>query len=189
MHNRMNSVLRLWGIVVLSAAAFSQAKTHSDPRSLTVVFSDGRSQTVPYDDVLRVELKPGPAVIFKDGHQHSLPAGEISRIEFNSSSQEPSFGRKHFVGKWDVGVGGGVGSGRFFITLDDNGQAHKTIGSVHGTWVFVNGEARISWDDGWHDIIRRVGEKYEKVAFEPGKTFSDTPSNVASARNTNPQPI
>jgi hypothetical protein len=53
----------------------------------------------------------------------------------------------------------------------------------------ADGEARISWDDGWHDAIRKVGTKHEKVAYEPGKSFSDTPSNVTTARNTEPRPI
>jgi hypothetical protein len=53
----------------------------------------------------------------------------------------------------------------------------------------VNGEARINWDDGWHDAIVKVGSKYEKRAYEHGKTFSDEPSNVTDAKNTNAQPI
>ena len=53
----------------------------------------------------------------------------------------------------------------------------------------MNGEARISWDDGWHDAIRKAGSKHEKVAFEPGRSFTDEPSNVTDAKNTNPQPI
>jgi hypothetical protein len=53
----------------------------------------------------------------------------------------------------------------------------------------VNGEAEISWDDGWHDAIRKVGTKHEKFAFEPGKSFSDSPSNVTNATNTQPNPI
>jgi hypothetical protein len=53
----------------------------------------------------------------------------------------------------------------------------------------VNGEARISWDDGWHDVIRKVGAKHEKVAYEPGKSYDDKPANVTEARNTQPKPI
>jgi hypothetical protein len=91
------------------------------------------------------------------------------------------------VGKWKVGVGSGGAT--FFITLDRNGQAKKSMGASHGTWEVVNGEARISWDDGWHDIIRKVGDKHEKVAFEPGKSFDAEPSNVTNATNTTAQPI
>jgi hypothetical protein len=52
----------------------------------------------------------------------------------------------------------------------------------------VDGEARITWDDGWRDAIRKAGDGYDKAAFEPGKTFSDSPSNVASAKK-NAEPI
>ena len=70
----------------------------------------------------------------------------------------------------------------------DVGEASKTLGASHGTWTVVNGEARIAWDDGWHDALRRVGEKFEKVAYSPGTTFDDKPANVADAVNTSPQP-
>jgi hypothetical protein len=75
------------------------------------------------------------------------------------------------------------------MTLHRDGTAEKTIGAKHGTWVVEDGEARISWDDGWHDAIRKVGNKHEKCAYEPGKSFDDQPSNVANAENVNPQPI
>jgi len=89
--------------------------------------------------------------------------------------------------KWEVGEGGN--SGTFFITLEADGDARKTLGATHGTWTLVDGEARVTWDDGWKDVIRKVGTTHEKVAFEPGKSFDDSPSNVTSARNTNPKPI
>ncbi len=56
----------------------------------------------------------------------------------------------------------------FVITLKPDGVARKTIGPKNsGTWKVVNGEAQVSWDDGWHDVIRKVGNKYEKAAFSP----------------------
>jgi hypothetical protein len=75
------------------------------------------------------------------------------------------------------------------ITLDRDGEASKTLGSVHGKWVVVDGEARITWDDGWHDAIRRSGSKYEKAAYGPGKSFSDNPDNVTTAVRTEASPI
>src|SRR5580704_14507875 len=96
-------------------------------------------------------------------------------------------GRAHFIGKWEVGEGNN--SGTFFITLDADGEARKTLGSSHGTWTLVDGEARISWEDGWHDVIRKVGTRHEKLAYEPGRSFGDSPSNVTAARNTEPRPI
>jgi len=130
-------------------------------------------------------------IVFKDGHQQAFSLAEIARIEFrtplvHTSSRVPVLGKNHFVGKWRAGDGSGSD---FYITLNPDGEATKSIGSIHGTWAVVDGEAQISWDDGWHDIIRQVGTKHEKLAFEPGKNFSDTPANVTNAVNTEAKPI
>ena len=155
--------------------------------SIAIFFDDGHNQTVPLTDIARIEFKPDAMVVFKDGHHLDISSSKITRIEFNSKRFEEPLGRNHFIGKWQVGVG--VGGGTFFITLEPNGEATKTLGASHGTWTVVDGEARISWDDGWHDAIRKVGSKHEKLAYEPGKTFSDSPSNVTNAKNLTAQPI
>ncbi len=121
-------------------------------------------------------------IIFKDGHQQSFPVADVARIEFTSPASIAAGSLPaRFVGKWKVGDGGG---GSFWITLQRNGEANKTTGAPHGTWTVVDGEARITWDDGWRDAIRKAGDGYDKAAFEPGKTFSDSPSNVASAKKS-----
>ena len=133
-------------------------------------------------------------IVFKDGHKQSFSMLDIARIEFlavpgsavPANAPAVTLGRDHFLGKWEVGEGNG---GHFFVTLNANGEAEKTLGAHHGTWVVVDQEARISWDDGWHDAIRKVGTKHEKFAYEPGKSFSDTPANVTNARMTTPKPI
>ena len=134
-------------------------------------------------------------IVFKDGHQQSFNLSTIERVEFPTvpiTAGEPtplkslSPSRGHFVGKWEVGDGSG---NNFFITLEENGDAKKSIGVTHGKWVYVDGEARVSWDDGWQDAIRKVGSKYLKFAYGPGKSFTDEPDNVTSAHNTNPHPI
>jgi len=53
----------------------------------------------------------------------------------------------------------------------------------------VDGEARVTWDDGAQDAIRKVGSKHEKFAYAAGKSFTDVPENVTAARNTTPHPI
>jgi hypothetical protein len=134
-------------------------------------------------------------ITFKDGHQQSIPVSAIAAMEFKSASGVATpiaipvplvSSKRHFVGKWLVGQGNGDS---FYISLEENGEAAKSIGAAHGTWVYVDGEARITWDDGWHDAIRKVGSKHEKFAYAPGKSFSDNPTNVTEARNTSPQPI
>ena len=139
--------------------------------------------------------KPGPrpaegddqgkiVVVFKDGHQQSFRLADVARIEFSQSTRGGlSVGSARFLGRWKVGDGAG---GTFYITLKPEGKAEKTLGSRDGTWTVVNGEARVSWQDGWHDMIRKVGNKYQKAAFGPGSSFDDDPSNVAEAEYTEP---
>ena len=125
-------------------------------------------------------------IIFKDGHRTSIPAADVERIEFENTATASMPGRNHFVGKWQVGDGN---HSTFYITLERDGKARKSLGPPHGTWMLVDGEARISWDDGWHDVIRKVGATHEKRAFEPGRLFEDAPSNVTPAKNLEARPI
>jgi hypothetical protein len=186
----------LLGILALASVTVSHGQSSASSsnsnskarRSVTVVFEDGHRQSYPLSDIARIEFKDPAEIVFKDGHRQSLPLSEAARIEFSTSAVSTSpFGRNHFVGEWKVGVG--AGAGHFYITLKSDGEARKTLGSGHGTWTVVDGEARISWDDGWHDVIRRAGTGHEKAAFEPGKTFSDEPSNVADATRVDAEPI
>lgn len=137
--------------------------------------------------------KPAPktdqnsiVITFKDGHQQTYSLADVAKIEFKTSAaQSASRGeRATLAGKWKVGTGAGMGS--FFITLASDGTASKSMGSSKGTWEMVDAEARISWDDGWHDVIRKAGNHYEKAAFAPGRPLTDSPSNVASAVRTEP---
>lgn len=126
-------------------------------------------------------------IVFKDGRQQAYSMADIERIEFKTPTSAAAVaGANSFAGKWRVGEGNG---GSFYITLNRDGTASKSIGASHGTWTIVDNEARISWDDGWHDAIRKNGTKYEKRAFEAGKSFTDVPSNVTEARRTETQPI
>jgi hypothetical protein len=188
MRNRARAFL--FGLVILVSAigSLGQSSTSKDTRlSLVMVFKDGHRQIFSVADVAKIEFKAADIVVFKDGRQQSFPHTDIQSFEFDTSATKASPpGRNHFVGKWKVGEGNGA---NFFITLEASGEARKSIGASHGTWTVVEGEARIAWDDGWHDAIRKVGTKHEKLAFEPGKSFSDEPANVTDAVNTSPQPI
>ena len=134
-------------------------------------------------------------IVFKDGHRQSFNLADVARVEFPGSGDVASSTsatgtvlatREHFLGKWEVGEGNG---NYFFITLKDSGDAERSLGDIHGKWVYVDGEARVTWDDGAQDAIRKVGSKHEKFAYEAGKSFTDKPANVTSARNTTPHPI
>jgi len=126
-------------------------------------------------------------IVFKDGHRQSFNLSDIDRVEFAGgastasvdSYRVPSRGR--FIGKWECGDGSGK---NFYITLNENGTAYRSIGDVNGRWEYVDGEARVTWDDGRKDAIRKSGPQYFKFAYSAGKSFTDDPDNVAHARNT-----
>lgn len=182
-------ILESCGIVLLAvfpAFAKPSPSPADDHGSVVIVFKDGHRQSFANSEISRIDFKT-PAVFFKDGHQEKISTADISRIEFEpSEGAVATLGRGHFIGKWEVGQGNGS---NFFITLEADGDARKTLGAEHGTWTVVGGEARISWDDGWHDVIRKVGTTHEKVAYEPGRSYDDSPTNVTAARNTQPKPI
>ncbi|HUB29790.1 MAG TPA: hypothetical protein VL967_08835 [Terracidiphilus sp.] len=130
-------------------------------------------------------------IVFKDGHRQTFNLADIERVEFpspNVAANLPSDSLlpPRFIGRWKVGDGSG---NDFYITLKEGGSAMRSLGDVHGHWVYFNGEAQITWDDGAQDAIRRVGSHYEKRAFAAGKTFTDEPDNVTGAQNTTPHPI
>jgi hypothetical protein len=134
-------------------------------------------------------------VVFKDGHRQTFNMADVDRIEYPGGSiAAPDLGapksqltaRGRYVGKWQVGDGNG---GTFYITLNEDGSAYRTLGDVHGKWVYSNGDALITWNDGGGDAIRRVGSRFQKFAYMNGKSFSDSPDNVADAHNTSPRPI
>ena len=105
-------------------------------------------------------------------------------VAMGQSSRPAAKTPANFVGEWKVGVG--MGSETFTITLDKDGKATKSHGSPNGHWVVFDDEARITWNDGWRDVIRKAGNHWEKAAFAPGKSFSDTPDNIAGATRTEP---
>ncbi len=123
-------------------------------------------------------------ITFKDGHQQTFLMSEVAHVEYVGTSGA-ILGRDYFEGKWEVGDGN---NGTFSIVLESNGEASKTLGASHGIWTIEGNEARISWDDGWHDAIRKTGSNNEKFAFEPGTTFSDKPNNVTAAKKLGPNP-
>ncbi len=132
-------------------------------------------------------------IVFKDGHRQTFSLADIERVEFptsaessvmTSSSSLPS--RNRFLGSWEVGDGSG---NNFEIRLNEDGSAYRSLGDVHGTWAYVDGEARVTWNDGKKDCIRKVGTIYRKFAYSEGKSFTSEPDNEANARNTSAKPI
>jgi hypothetical protein len=132
-------------------------------------------------------------IVFKDGHRQTFNLADIERVEFptngepaamTSSAMLPS--RNRFLGSWEVGDGGGS---NFEIKLNSDGSAYRSLGDVRGTWVYVDGEARVTWNDSNKDCIRKVGTIYRKFAYSAGKSFTSDPDNETNARNTSAKPI
>jgi hypothetical protein len=167
----------------LSAVAQTKATN-----SVTVVYRDKHQQTYTSAEVSRIDLRNEVLVVNRGGREEQIPLSKVARIEMNEGPSDIANSRSHFIGKWEVGGANGT-AGYFNITLDRDGKARKTINHAKGTWTFVNGEAQIAWEDGWHDVIAQVGNKYEKRAYEPGKPLTDTPSSVSTAKRANDQSI
>jgi len=187
----MRSLFKVLGTSAIFLLAVSGAFAKPAPEdhsSVVIVFKDGHRQSFAVAQIARLDFKAPSVIVYKDGHQEKISTADIARIEFETSDLAAiTPGRAHFIGKWEVGEGGNGGT--FLITLEADGSASKTKGAAPGTWTVVDGEARITWDDGWKDVIRKVGTKHEKIAHQPGTSFDDPPSNVTEARNTQPKPI
>jgi hypothetical protein len=180
--------VRITSIAILVLAASLCAAQKQAEKSITVVLNDGQQKQFSLGEVSRIDFTGGSMVVTQRGHQENIPVSSIVRIDFNpAATRSLPLGLNHFVGKWEFGTG--MGNQTFFVTLDRDGRAHKTIGSPRGTWTVVDGEARITWDDGWRDVIRKVGNKHQKFAYESGKSLTDDPSNVADAKTLNSEPI
>ena len=93
------------------------------------------------------------------------------------SDTEPT---EEFIGKWDIGRS--KGKPVFVMTLKADYTAMKShVPNATGTWKLVDGEARVIWSDGWRDIIRKQGNRYQKIAFRPDTDFGSLPTNSESA--------
>jgi hypothetical protein len=179
-------LIAIAGGLTLAATVAPSPASGAEQNSLIINFTDGHQQTTPTAEITRIEFKDSAMILYRGGHAQSIPMTEIAHIEFDSAAASSSMGRGRFLGKWKVGDGSGSS---FYITLERNGRATRSLHYTHGTWSVVDGEARITWDDNWHDVIRKSGNRYEKVAFGPGKTFSDHPDNVTDATNAQPEPL
>jgi hypothetical protein len=172
-------------VLILTVALVCPAQGQS-ARSLTIVYRDGHQKSFTIPNGSRIDFNAGKMMVSHGKDVETIPVSDVARIDFNSG-RLMRFGRNHFIGKWEFGTG--AGNQTFFVTLNRDGTAHKSIGSTGGTWTVVDGEARIKWDDGWTDVIRKVGDRHQKFAYEQGKSLSDEPSNVTDAKTLNSGPI
>ena len=178
--------LRIISLAISTLAMALICPAQESAQTLTIVYRDGQQKSFTMPNGSRIDFNAGNMMLSHGKSVETIRVSDVARIDF-SAGRSIGLGVNHFVGKWEFGTG--VGSQTFFVTLDRNGQAHKTIGSPHGTWMVANGEARIKWDDGWTDVIRKVGNKHQKFAYEKGRSLDDQPSNVTEAKTLNSEPI
>lgn len=169
MMRKLVSVSALSVVLLAGIGSHAAPPAKTAPGTLVIVFKDGHRQTFNVSDIERVEY----------------PAGNLTAADLGSTKSQLT-ARGRYVGKWQVGDGAGSD---FYITLNEDGGAYRSLGDVHGRWVYSNGDALITWHDGNSDAIRRVGSRFQKFAYMNGKSFSDNPDNVTEAKNTTPRPI
>ncbi len=87
--------------------------------------------------------------------------------------------RGEFIGTWTMRGSEGED---FQAILNADGTSTSDWGPGEtGTWQVIDGKAYVTWTDGWKEIIERDGAGYRKYGFEPGKDFTDQPSNESEA--------
>ncbi len=150
--------------------------------SFLIIVSIGAAQSPSSSDD-----RNSVVMVFKDGHRKSFLMSDVARIEFPGNPTTVSAaGQGRFLGAWRVGDCAGS---YFTITLERDGVARKTIGASHGTWLVVDGEARITWEDGNRDTIRKAGDTYEKAWYAPDRSYFEAASCTASAESIDRKPI
>ncbi len=177
---------RTLSIAIFLVAAALICSAQDSAKTLTIIYKDGHQKSFTIPNGSRIDFNGGSMMVSHGKDVETIRVADVARIDFNAG-RSGGFGMNHFVGKWEFGTG--VGNQTFFVTLDRDGHAHKSIGSTNGTWTVVDGEARIKWDDGWTDVIRKVGDKHKKFAYAEGRSLDDEPSNVTDAKTLNSEPI
>jgi hypothetical protein len=98
--------------------------------------------------------------------------------ELPQNSDEASVSQ--FVGRWRIGDEKGQTAS--FFTLTKSFDAKKSYApTVTAKWEIVGNEARITWSDGWRDILRPQKGSVLKIAFQPGTSWDEKPANTQRA--------
>jgi hypothetical protein len=88
-------------------------------------------------------------------------------------------GARDFVGRWRIVDDKGVTSCYFTLSASAAKKSHAP--KVTAKWELVGKEARITWSDGWKDILRPQKDGVLKIAFGPGTSWDDKPANTQHA--------
>jgi hypothetical protein len=113
----------------------------------------------------------------KGNKQKAKPRSRKPKIGKQTSqpSNAPQSLVASFVGRWQmVAV---PTSSAFVMTLESSFGCQRSDGA-RGTWEIVGNEARMTWADGWKDILRLQPDGSAlKTAFAPGTDWTGEPHN------------
>jgi hypothetical protein len=136
----------------------------------------GREVLVFFDDgwTDRLGLKDG-----QPRHEGFAPGISLTSPATNSASAEKvSDDRATFVGVWRLNRE--PDGSYLYITLQANGTAFSTInGITEGRWELVEGAAKVTWPDGWVDVIERAEGSWQKRSWVGGD--AGTPADLTQA--------
>jgi hypothetical protein len=110
---------------------------------------------------LRITLYPKPS---QATQLASLPT------EPRANTKGPK-GWRGFVGEWDCGD--------IVITLKNDFTASSN--KKKGRWKYVDGEARIEWNNGSRNVLRHDGQGFQKLFWPSGVRLDSSPRNVFPA--------
>ncbi len=153
----------------------------NEDAACTVIRPGRKFDVIAVNSLAKQQLLASPAV---DGNAFIVRTAEfLYRIETGVRRVADSqVGSKSFIGRWAIGQPKGGGKPNFVMTLNADFTARKShVPGATGKWQLVDGEARVTWSDGWRDMIRRDDEQYRKLAFRPGTDFDSVPDNTESA--------
>jgi hypothetical protein len=85
-----------------------------------------------------------------------------------------------YVGRWTLKDDKGEVWG-YFNLRDDKTATKDRVPDATGTWEIVGNECRITWSDGWKDILRPQPDGVTRLAFPPGTSWWDEPSSIQHA--------
>lgn len=113
-------------------------------------------------------------------------AGSVPlRADEAAPAASPQVANASYAGIWKVQDGK---QREFYITLEAGGKALSRWAAADqqrrneiGTWKEGNGQAVITWGNGWQEVIAKSGEGYIKKAFAPKLALDGTPSNEGPA--------
>ena len=101
----------------------------------------------------------------------------------NRNGKGPFQGRRFFLCRWHMERS--AKGTPFFVKLGDDGGAKRISESntveESGTWEYVNGEAVITWKDGWTAVLRQTPDGVKRLAYRTTDFNPPRPVEVAKA--------